>query len=141
VKNGKPAGVIVKIMTNSRTTGDVYDFFQDVKNWESGGIITSVKKGENNWWTCETPAGKAKIRCIPDKHCQILDHTFIVGDVTWNVYVRVVANNKGSTTVWTFLKPDGLTTKQFREQLKSFDLEIDGWRRRLEIKTNKRLSY
>jgi len=42
------------------------------------------------------------------------------------------ANKKGSTTVWTFLKPDSLTSKQFQEQLKGFDLEIDGWKKHLE---------
>jgi hypothetical protein len=141
VKNSRPVDVVVKVMTSNRSAGDVYDFFQDVRNWESGGIITSAIKDKNNWWSVNTPAGKAKIKCIPDKHCQILDHTFILGDVIWNVYVRIMANNKGSTTVWTFLKPNGLTVKQFREQLKTFDLEIHGWRRRLEIKTNKGLSY
>ena len=140
MKNGKPVDVVVKIMTSNRTAKDVFDFFQNVKNRESGGIITSVTKDENNWWTCDTPVGRAEIKCIPDKASLILDHTFIVGDVIWNVYVRILANNKGSTTIWTFLKPDGLTAKQFQEQLMGFDLEIDGWKRRLEIKTNKKLS-
>ncbi|HKX20695.1 MAG TPA: hypothetical protein VJM74_03370 [Nitrososphaeraceae archaeon] len=48
------------------------------------------------------------------------------------MYVRVIPNNKGSTIVWNFLKPDGLLAEQFHEQLKSFDFEIDGWRRKLE---------
>jgi hypothetical protein len=29
-----------------------------------------------------------RLYAIPDKNCGILDHTFIVGDVTWNVYVK-----------------------------------------------------
>ncbi len=132
MKYGKPVDAVVKIMTSHRTAEDVFDFFQNVKNWESGGIITSVTKVDIDLWTCSTPAGKAKIKCIPDKESLILDHIFIVGDVTWNVYVRILANNKGSTTVWTFLKPDSLTSRQFQDQLKGFDLEIDGWKRRLE---------
>lgn len=135
MKYDNPVDAIVKIMTCNRTPEDVFDFFQDVKNWESGGVITSVSKVDNDRWTCSTPAGKAKIKCIPDKESLILDHIFIVGDVTWNVYVRILANNKGSTTVWTFLKPDSLTSRQFQEQLKGFDLEIDGWKRRLENST------
>jgi hypothetical protein len=47
-----------------------------------------------------------------------------------------MANNKGSTTVWTFLKPDVLSTEQFQEQLKAFDLEIDGWKRTLGNNTS-----
>jgi hypothetical protein len=135
VKYGRPVDVVVKIMTSERTADDVFDFFQNVKNWESGGIITSVTKVKNDRWICDTPAGKAKIKCIPDKVSLILDHIFIVGDVTWNVYVRILANNKGSTAVWTFLKPDSLTSRQFQDQLKGFDLEIDGWKRRLENST------
>jgi hypothetical protein len=135
MKNGNPVDAIVKIMTCSRTPEDVFDFFQDVKNWESGGIITSVTKVDNDLWTCSTPAGKAKIKSIPEKESLILDHIFIVGDITWNVYVRILANNKGSTTVWTFLKPDNLTPRQFQEQLIGFDREIDGWKRRLENST------
>ena len=77
------------------------------------GIITSVTKVDNDQWTCSTPAGKAKIKSIPDKESLILDHIFIVGDITWNVYVRILANNKG-TTVWTFLKPDSLTPRHFK---------------------------
>ena len=132
MKHGNPADVIVKIMTSIRSADDVFDFIQNVKNWESGGIITSVSKVENDLWICQTPAGKAKIKCFPDSHFRILDHTFIVGDFTWNVYVRVLENNTGSTTVWTCLKPDGLSTKQFQEQLKSFDLEVVGWKKRVE---------
>ena len=135
MKYDNPVDAIVKIMTCNRTPEDVFDFFENVKNWESGGIITSVSKVDNDRWTCSTPAGEAKIKSIPDKESLILDHICIVGDVTWNVYVRILANNKGSTTVWTFLKPDSLTSRQFQEQLKGFDLEIDGWKRRLENST------
>jgi len=132
MKDDNPVDVSVKILISSRNAKDVFDFFLNVKNWESGGIISSVIKDKNDQWICDTPAGRAKIICNSDKNCGILDHTFIVGDVTWNVYVRVIPNNKGSTIVWTFLKPDALVPKQFYEQLKSFDSEIDGWRRRLE---------
>ena len=114
MKYDNPVDAIVKIMTCNRTPEDVFDFFQDVKNWESGGIITSVTKVDNDRWTCSTPAGKGKIKCIPDKESLKLDHIFIVADVTWNVYVRILANNKGSTTVWTFLKPDSLTQDNFK---------------------------
>jgi hypothetical protein len=136
VKYDKPVDVVVKIMTTNRTADDVFDFFQNIKNWESGGVLSSITKDKNDWWSCDTPAGKAKIKCIPDKHFRILDHTFIVGDVKWNVYVRIMANNKGSTTVWTFLKPDVLSTEQFQEQLKAFDLEIDSWKRILGNNTS-----
>ena len=46
--------------------------------------------------------------------------------------VRVIPNGNGSTITWTFIKPDGLRDEQFKEQLKNFDLEIEGWRKALE---------
>jgi hypothetical protein len=52
--------------------------------------------------------------------------------IEWNVYVRVLPNGNGSTITWTFIKPDGLSDEQFKEQLKSFDSEIDAWRKALE---------
>jgi hypothetical protein len=48
VKYGNPVDAIVKIMTCIRTPEDVFDFFQYVKNWESGGIITSVTKVDSD---------------------------------------------------------------------------------------------
>jgi hypothetical protein len=51
VKYDNPVDAIVKIMTCNRPPEDVFDFFQNVKNWESGGIITSVSKVDNDRWT------------------------------------------------------------------------------------------
>lgn len=70
MKYGQPVDVITKIMTSVKTADDVFNFFQNLKNWESGGIITSVSKVENDMWICHTPAGKAKIKCFPDSHFQ-----------------------------------------------------------------------
>jgi hypothetical protein len=63
---------------------------------------------------------------------KILDHIFQGAGLEWTVYVRVLPNGNGSTITWTFIKPDGLGDEQFKEQLKSFDSEIDAWRRALE---------
>jgi hypothetical protein len=51
------------------------------------------------------------------------------GGIEWNVYVRVVPNQKGSTTTWTFIRPDRLSDEDFESQLKGYDLEIAGWTR------------
>lgn len=59
----------------------------------------------------------------------ILDHEFVGAGPDWKVYVRVVPNEEGSTTTWTFMKPDGLTDDRFQEQLKGFDTEVDNWKK------------
>ena len=128
-----PRQVIVKLMTISKPADKVFDFFTDVKNMEIGGAIKSVTKGEGDWWQFDhTVAGKGKMRVTPVSDFGILDHEFVGAGLEWKVYVRVVPNEEGSTTTWTFMRPDGLTDEQFQEQLKGFDLEIDNWKKYLE---------
>jgi hypothetical protein len=125
--------VIVKVMSVTKPADKVFDFFSDVKNAEIGGAIKSVKKGSDDWWEFDhTVAGKGRMKISPVSEFGILDHEFIGGGLKWKVYVRVVPNNGGSTTTWTFMRPDGFTDEQFQEQLKGFDVEINNWKRYLE---------
>jgi len=72
------------------------------------------------------------MKISPVSEFGILDHELVGGGLEWKVYVRVVPNDDGSTTTWTFMRPDGLTDEQFQEQLKGFDVEINSWKRYLE---------
>jgi hypothetical protein len=128
-----PRKVIVKELTVNNPINQVFDFFSNVKNMEIGGAIKSVTKGEGDWWQFDhTVAGKGKMRLTPVSDFGILDHEFVGAGLEWKVYVRVVPNEEGSTTTWTFMRPDGLTDEQFQEQLKGFDLEINNWKKYLE---------
>jgi hypothetical protein len=109
-----PRHVIVKVMTVSKPTDIVFDFFTNVKNEEIGGTIKSVTKGDDDWWNVDhIIAGKGKMRVSPVREFGILDHEFIGAGLEWKVYVRVVPNEEGSTTTWTFMRPDGLTDERF----------------------------
>lgn len=128
-----PKKVIVKTMTIEKNANEVFDFFNDMKSMEIGGAIKSLRKGEDGWWTFEHKiAGKSKMKHISVPQYGILDHVFIGGGLKWNVFVRIIQNESGSTTTWTFLRPDGLNDKQFEEQLKMFDIEINNWQEALE---------
>ena len=128
-----PRQVIVKLMTISKPADKVFDFFTDVKNMEIGGAIKSVTKGDGDWWDFDhTVAGKGKMKINPVPNFGILDHEFVGGGLEWKVYVRVVPNEEGSTTTWTFMRPDGLTDEQFQKQLKGFDVEVNNWQKYLE---------
>ena len=128
-----PRKVIVKELTVNNPINQVFDFFSNVKNMEIGGAIKSVTKGEGDWWQFDhTVAGKGKMRVTPVSDFGILDHEFVGAGLEWKVYVRVVPNEEGSTTTWTFMRLDGLTDEQFQEQLKGFDLEINNWKKYLE---------
>jgi hypothetical protein len=128
-----PRQVIVKVMTVNKPADKVFDFFSDVKNMEIGGAIKSVAKGDDNWWDFDhVVAGKVRMKVIPVHDSGILDHQFVGGGLEWKIYVRVVPNEEGSTTTWTFMRLDGLTDNQFQEQIKVFDVEVNNWKKHLE---------
>ena len=128
-----PRKVIVKTLTTTRGVDKVFDFFANMKNMEIGGAIQSMEKGEDGWWTFEhSVAGKSRMKHTLSHEFGVIDHIFIGGELEWNVFVRVVPNQKGSTTTWTFMRPDGLSDRQFEDQLKMFDTEIDHWKTALE---------
>ena len=128
-----PRKVIVKTMTVNRSTDTVFEFFKNIKNMESGGILKDITKGEDGWWKFRTPAGEAKLKLgRVRQELGVIDHVFVGNGLVWQVYVRIVLNQDGSTASWTFIRPDGLDDKQFEEQLAAFDIEIEGWKKALE---------
>lgn len=134
MESNKPHMAIVKQMSVDATADKVFSFFEDVKkSMEAGMAASNVMKGDDGWWVFDhVTAGRAKMRHSPVREARVIDHVFSGGGLDWIVNVRVVPNKGGSTTTWTFIKPDGLTDAQFTSQLASFDHEIELWKRELE---------
>jgi|SRR5690242_1628941 len=105
-----------------------------MKSLEVGDEIRALQESSDGWWTFgHAIAGKSMMRYTNSvEKYGILNHIFVGGGLTWNVYVRTVPNKEGSTTTWVFVKPDGLTDTLFEEQMINFDTEIDKWKSALE---------
>jgi hypothetical protein len=127
-----PRSIIVKTLVTIKDVKIVFEFFTNVKNWESGGALKNIQRDKDDWWVCDSPFGKARIRLRHNKEFGILDHDF-VGGGEWTVSCRVTPNEDGSTVTWLFIRPESMTHEQFEEQLKNFDNEILGWKKALEI--------
>jgi hypothetical protein len=131
--NTTPRKVIIKTMTVNKNTETVFEFFSNIKNMESGGILKDTTKGEGGWWKFKTPAGEAKLKLDRvEQELGVIDHVFVGNGLVWQVYVRIVPNQHGSTALWAFIRPDGLDDKLFEDQLAVFDTEIEGWKKALE---------
>ncbi len=96
-------------------------------------MARSTKKIDDGWWIFDhSVLGKSRMKHTLSREFGIIDHVFIGGGLEWKVFVRVVPNQSGSTTCWTFMRPNSLSDGQFEEQLKMFEVEIDHWRTALE---------
>jgi hypothetical protein len=134
----EPKKTIVKIMVSQKSKDTVFNFFEDAKNLEIGGAISNIVKDMDDWYTFNhVVAGSARLKIVANnRQLGILDHLFEGRGLSWTVYVRIINNGYGSTTTWTFLKPDGLTDAQFEEQLKGFDVEVEKWNKHLSTNTS-----
>lgn len=124
--------MVVKTMVTTRDIKAAYGFFRNLKNWESGGALREIRKGDDGWWTGDSPFGKARIKLRDDEKFGILDHDFVGGGGEWTVYCRITPNGSGSTVSWLFVRPEQMTQEQFEGQLDNFDDEISGWKKALE---------
>ncbi|AFU57388.1 MAG: hypothetical protein QXX64_01720 [Nitrososphaera sp.] len=117
----------------NRSIDDVFDFFNDPMGMEIGGAAKSVTKDNDGSWTFDhSIAGESRIKHAPIREAGVLDHVFTGEGLEWNVYVRMIPNYGGTTVVWTFVKPDGLSDEQFGRQLRGFDPGIILWKQALE---------
>jgi hypothetical protein len=119
-------------MVTIKDVKTTFDFFMNVKNWETGGALKNIRKNNEDWWLCDSPFGEAKFRLRSNEQFGIIDNDFIGGGGEWTVFSRVTPNESGSTVSWLFIRPEAMTQEQFEGQLQNFDNEIKGWQKALE---------
>lgn len=128
----EPRSVIVKTLVTKKDIKTTFEFFKNMKNWESGGALKNIRQENEDWWLTDSPFGEARIRLRYDEKFGIVDHDFIGGGGEWTVFCRVIPNESGSTVSWLFIRPEPMTQEQFENQLKNFDNEILAWKKALE---------
>lgn len=123
---------IVKSLVTTKNVENTFKFFTNPKNWESGFALKKIRKIEKDLWFCDSIFGEVQIRLRSNKKFGVLDYDFIVDNVEWTVFSRVMSNGKGSIVSWLFIRPKSMEQEQFEDQLKFFDTEIKGWKKALE---------
>jgi hypothetical protein len=129
----EPRSVVVKTFVADKEPAKVFDFFVDVKNWESGRVQKNVRKADGDWWELDSPFGKARVRVKPNRALGIFDHDFVGAGLEWTVFCRVTPNGRGSTISWLFIRPEGMPQEEFERQLgSSFEEEMANFKKAIE---------
>ena len=131
----EPRSVITETLVTTQDPKTTFDFFKNLKNWETGGALKNIRQEKNGWWLADSLLGEARIRLRQDESFGILDHDFVGGGGKWTVFCRVTPNESSSTVSWLFTRPEQMTQEQFEGQLKNFSDEILGWKEALESLT------
>lgn len=99
-------------MVSNKSKDIVFDFFENAKNLELGGIINNVVKDRDDWYTFNhVVAGNTRIKiAAKDRKLGVLDHLFVGGGLSWTVYVRIIDNGMVARRLGRFLNlMDSLT--------------------------------
>jgi hypothetical protein len=124
----------VKTFVADMEPNKVFDFFLNVKNWEKGGVQKNVSKADGDWWNTESPFGKAKIRLRTNRELGIFDHDYVSAGKEWTVYCRLTPNERGSTILFLFIRPEGMPQQEFEDQLgSSFENEMANLKKAIEV--------
>jgi hypothetical protein len=122
----KVAKAITKTMDLTADPKAVYEFLANPLNWPQFAIVNlkSIKAGPNGWYEIVSKNGPGQLKMLSNKELGILDHIWKDAQATWNVYMRVVPNNEGSSIMTTFFQPPQIDAEQFSKSMQEMDLEF-----------------
>lgn len=106
---------------------DVYEFASNPENlprWAAGLASSEVKRA-GSLWVAEAPFGKVKIRFTEKNTFGVMDHYVELdsGVVVHNP-MRVVPNGDGSEFIFTLVRQQGMSEKQFAEDKKAVEKDL-----------------
>lgn len=112
----------------------VWDFVSDINNWPKfSEFASNIEKVTGEEWIFHTSQGDVRVFERFDREHLLLDHICIVpsGDEQFIPY-RVVPNGGGSELIMTNQQTNGVTDKEYAEQVKWMKEELENIKKILE---------
>jgi uncharacterized protein YndB with AHSA1/START domain len=118
-----------------RPPGEVYAFItngDNVPRW-AAGLGTTMRRVDGEWLAEGGPVGRVRVRFAPPNDLGVADHDVILETgVAVHNPIRVVPNGTGSTVTFTLMRQPGVSTRQFDQDAKTVQQDLDRLRGVLE---------
>jgi uncharacterized protein (TIGR02246 family) len=123
-----------------RPPGDVYAFItngENVPRW-AAGLGTTMRRVDGEWLAEGGPVGSVRVRFAPPNNLGVADHDVILGTGAGGdggaVHnpIRVVPNGTGSTVTFTLMRQPGVSARQFNQDAKTVERDLETLRTVLE---------
>jgi hypothetical protein len=117
-----------------RSPRDVYEFItngENVPRW-AAGLGNKVRRLDGEWLV-EGPIGSVRVRFAPLNDLGVADHDVVLETgVTVHNPMRVVPNGAGSTVIFTLMRQPGVTARQFNQDEKAVQKDLETLKALLE---------
>lgn len=117
-----------------RSPRDVYEFVSNgdnVPRW-AAGLGTRIRRLDGEW-LAEGPLGSVRVRFAPQNDLGVADHDVVLENgVTVHNPIRVVPNGAGSTVIFTLMRQPGVTPRQFNQDGKTVQKDLETLKTLLE---------
>ncbi|HEY6207983.1 MAG TPA: SRPBCC family protein [Gemmatimonadales bacterium] len=118
-----------------RPPQDVYAFITNganVPRW-AAGLGTTMRRVDGEWLAEGGPVGSVRVRFAPPNDLGVADHHVVLGTgVAVHNPIRVVPNGTGSTVTFTLMRQPGVSARQFNQDAKTVQKDLETLRALLE---------
>ncbi|MGE7775523.1 SRPBCC family protein [Chitinophaga sp. NPDC101104] len=120
----------------NKPADQVYRFASDPENFPKWvKFVKSIRPDTGNAWLAETDLGHIRIDFAPKNEFGVIDHLVTLPDgSTINNPMRVIENAMGSEFIFTLFWMTGRTEKEFTEDAKLVEADLQQLKQILESK-------
>jgi hypothetical protein len=120
----------------ARPPRDVYDFIMEGNNlsqWATGLGTQFQRDGDH--WVAQGPLGTASVRLAKRNDFGVADQTVTLeSGLTVQNPIRVIANGKGSTVMFTLMRQPGVSEQKFESDAAWVQKDLEGLKMILETR-------